>query len=438
MQNFFNNTIRRKSMAASIEFPRFRWFVLAALCISTIATTIEMIAPATVMGIIAKGFGTDLGTTTGTIMGLFPLAVGVSCLIGGALIDRFGFIKVAIVCLILLIASSLLVPVLGKDLGGIALLRILQGIASGPILVIISPAAALWFPRKERAIVSGLQGASVSIGLALGFAIAPAIFQAVSGWQVMMAWLSIVGIIGLILVLIVFAGPKPPVARITGNGSESLSDFKLALRQPVTWVGVLIFICGSWLLQAFNDLTPAYLAIDPPVGVGFGPMKSGQIMSIYMLAYLLCAGLSGFVMNKVFKNNARPVIFIGFVFAGIFCTSIILPFVFSNLPILVICLLLAGVGAFTMPCAVAFITLCYPPYITGKIEGMWQGIGIFGGAIGVFAGAAALRGTGNYHMSIFIITIIAVVGLIISLFMNPSRAFCVNEEGRVVRAPDTK
>lgn len=421
-------------MADTTVFPRFRWFVLAALCISTIATTIQMIAPATVMGIIAKEFGTDLGTTTGTIMGLFPLAVGVSCLIGGALIDRFGFIRIALASMILLIISSLLVPVLGQDLGGIALIRILQGLASGPILVVISPAAALWFPRKERAIVAGLQGMSVSIGFALGFAIAPSIFQAIESWQNMMAWLSIFGFVGLIMVLIVVFGPKPPVTRPKAD-PDTISDFKLALRQPVTWVGVAIFCCGSWLLQAFNDLTPAYLAIDPPVGIGFGPVKAGQIMGIYMLAFLIFAGISGFIMNKVFRNNARPVIFIGFLFAAIFCTSIMFQFVYSNMPVLMICLILAALGAFTMPCAVAFITLSYPPYITGKIEGLWQGLGIFGGAIGVLIGAAALRGTGNYQLSIIILGIVAVVGAIISFFITPSKVFCVNEEGRVVKAP---
>jgi cyanate permease len=252
------------------------------------------------------------------------------------------------------------------------------------------------------------------------------------------AWISILGIIGLILLVIVAFGPKAPYTKLkaTGNIKDKLSDFQLALRQPVTYIGALIFICGSWILQAFNDLSPAFLAVAPPIGVGLGPVLAGTIMVANIFGGMIAAASSGFLMKKVTNMQAKPIIITGFICAAIFTYSISLSFINSHMPALVIILLLAGLNGLTMPCCVAFIALCYPPSITGRIEGIWQGIGIFGGSFGVFAGAAALSATGNYNMSFVIVSAVAIIAVIISLFINPSKAFCVNQEGRVVRSDE--
>jgi hypothetical protein len=66
----------------------------------------------------------------------------------------------------------------------------------------------------------------------------------------------------------------------------------------------------------------------------------------------------------------------------------------------------------------------YPPHITGKIVGMWMGLGIFGSAAGVTCGAIMLRVTGNYHLSIIMVSIMSLIGLIAVLFLNPPSVFC--------------
>ena len=77
---------------------------------------------------------------------------------------------------------------------------------------------------------------------------------------------------------------------------------------------------------------------------------------------------------------------------------------------------------------IAFASKHYPAHIAGKLVGMWMGIGLFGGLAGILAGATALHNTGNYHVSIIIVCIIAIIGLIFAQFLKPPRAFCLADQ----------
>jgi hypothetical protein len=51
--------------------------------------------------------------------------------------------------------------------------------------------------------------------------------------------------------------------------------------------------------------------------------------------------------------------------------------------------------------------------------GLWMGIGLFGGSVGVIAGSVALHHTGNYLASIFLVGGVAFAGLLVSFFLRP-------------------
>ena len=52
-----------------------------------------------------------------------------------------------------------------------------------------------------------------------------------------------------------------------------------------------------------------------------------------------------------------------------------------------------------------------------------MGVGLFGGLGGIIAGATALHKTGNYHASIIIVCIIAIIGLAFAQFLRPPQVF---------------
>ena len=47
------------------NYPAFRWYVLFAVIVATLAQGMILIAPTPLVGEIAKTLGVDLGTTTG-------------------------------------------------------------------------------------------------------------------------------------------------------------------------------------------------------------------------------------------------------------------------------------------------------------------------------------------------------------------------------------
>jgi MFS family permease len=142
------------------------------------------------------------------------------------------------------------------------------------------------------------------------------------------------------------------------------------------------------------------------------------------IASMIGAIATGFVMERVFKGNVRPVIAIGYLMFALFTASIMFPLIQTNTQFLTFSLIIAGFfRAWVVPNAMAFVAMHYPPHITGKIVGMWMGLGIFGSSAGVICGSYALRATGNYHLSIVIVSVMALVGLVGTLFLKPPEVF---------------
>ena len=279
--------------------------------------------------------------------------------------------------------------------------------------------------------MTGVQGAMVTLGVAVGFVATPAAFAALGSWPAAMAWQSIGGLISIALAVVFAFGPKPP--RVTGvEGSSAASDngdFKLAMKQPVSWVGLVVIFMLCWAFQGFNDLTPGYFALEKPVGVGYGPMTAGKLMSWVQVAFIFGSIATGFALEKVFKGNVRPTISVGYVLFAIAALSILFPAVFGTMAVLVVCLGIAGFFlAWVMPNVLAFVAKYYPPHIAGKLVGLWMGVGLFGGTFGILGGATALRQTGNYRASIIIVSVVAVIGLTITQFLKPPQVFRAADE----------
>jgi MFS family permease len=405
-------------------YPKFRWFVLLTMWIVTSTTSLALISPAPLIGEMIKTMPyLSPGAITGMTMGVFNFFVAIAALVGGAILDRLGFIKVYIGGLILIIAGELLIPVIGATFWGMIFIRLLQGFGTGPVMAAAASLAATYFPLKERSIVTGVQGFSVSFGIATGLALVPKLFDMTGSWQSALAWLAPMGIVGLVMTVIVAFGPKPTVVESEEVRLEgpSKGEMKSALSQPVTWFAVACVVSMSWVFQAFNDLTPGYMALDPPVGLGKGPAGAGLLVGAqasYMIGSILC----GFICEKIFKGNPRPVVATGFLLGTIFSLAIKFPFVTGNQTILITALTLAAFFfSFVNPLCMAFIAKNYPQHITGKLGGLAMGIGIFGGTAGVTAGATALHATGLYQMSINIMCGICFIGFLISIGLNPKK-----------------
>jgi len=365
----------------------------------------------------------SLGQVTYVTMFYFNFFVAFAALFGGILLDKFGVIKVYIGGLFLIGVGALMVPFVADFYYGMLLIRLLQGCGTGPVMAAGAAIAATYFPHNERNIAAGAQGFAVSFGVLLGFQYSARIFAATGNWHVSLTWLAPICILGIILSILVAFGPKPPEIEVVHREITSKGELKSALLLPVTWVAIACIVAMSWVYQAFNDLTPNYLSYATPVGLNLGEVKASNIMSFAQIVYMAGSIIGGIITDKVFKGNCRPVLLSGFLIGAIFGFLIKFDFITGNQVFLTGSLALAAFFfSFVNPQALGYIAKNYPTHITGKLGGLAMGIGIFGGAAGVAAGARALHVTGLYQMSINIMVGVCIVGFFIGLFMKSKKS----------------
>jgi len=403
----------------STEKPAFRWVVLIALVLACMTNAVTLIAPAPMIGDLCKALQTEPGAVVGATMGTFNLFGALAAIGGGWLLDRFGFTKVWIGCLALMVIGLVLTPFFGRSILGLSVLRSLQAIGGGPIMASAGKVAAEWFVPEERGTVTGAQGLAMGVGITLGFSIAPAFLMKTGDPMKAMAAVSIVGIIALVLAIVVAFGPNAPEMPQPEVAGAANSDnaFAWAMKQPVTWATLVVVVALGWLFQGYNDIVPGYIAI-PGIGLGMGPMTAGKYMSMVSIALMVGAALSGFIVEKVFGGNAKPVAFLACLFFAIFAFAIKFPAVTGSAA-LVPCLVLAGFFmAMINPVLMAFFAKNYPEHVVGRICGTAQGISMFAGTAGVAAGASALHVTGHYQWPINIVVILGLIGAVAALGMG--------------------
>ncbi|MCL6476941.1 MAG: MFS transporter [Peptococcaceae bacterium] len=409
---------------AEITYPRYRWYVMITFIISVLAQGMMLIAPTPLVGEIAKSLNTDLGVATAVAMLSFTLMVAIGGILGGLIMDRLGIGRTFIISNAIATVGALLMPLFGHSIPGVVILRALQGLGCGPIIASGPRVAAEWFPANERGMYQGVVGAALSLGITIGLMIGPVI-AINAGWLGMNAAFGLLMAVALIMIVIYNFGPKSP-GSLTGMvlREEAGKGIKLVFRLPVFWFTLICVFSLSWVMQAYNDLTPGHIAVPPPAGLDMGPQVAGRIMGLYTLAFMFGSIFSSLVTDKILRGNIKRAVAITFILTAIFCVSVLSPLVNSNVVTLTICLILAGffMGQ-PIPNAMTFISKSYPVHITGTVGGVTMGIGIFGGTFGVAAGSAALHATGMYVVSILIVAALCIVGALSAIGMNPPKIF---------------
>ena len=403
--------------------------ISAALSFINVQITNLSISP--ILPHIAQDLGINIGVATNFMSAFIFSGSFVLLLIGGVICDRYGIFTALIIGLLCAVVPSALMPWIGKNYTGVFYARLVQGLSPGFIFPAMGAIIAIWFPLREKGLATGLMSAAVAAGSCAGTMGGPIVFKMVDTWQQMSAWLSIVGWIDLafIFLLLMLPKPQPPTQQVEAPDEADDNVLKLALFAPLTVLGVLVTFMAAWDFQCLYGLTPTFLSADIPTGAGYGPLVSGYLMiSVTVVSGILGPMVCGLLVDKVFNGNTKQVISLGFI---LMCVSLYLmkfPFVHGSVPLISICLLLAGFGIqFVMPAIYIFIAKSYVHQIVGKMTGLWQGIGSFGGSLGLYLGGLSLRITGNYNMAFTIISLVALVGLILSIFMSRQKTLVVQK-----------
>jgi MFS family permease len=403
-------------MTEETKYSSFRWFVLVTMVISVATSSLSLISPAPIIGDILKANsfpGMNAGGVVLLTMSSFNLFVAIACIGGGFLLDKFGFYKVYIFGVLLICAGEFLVPVIGQTVWGMVFCRMLEGFGTGPVMSAGASIAANYFPYKERPLVNGFTGFSVMTGISVGLNLVPYIAKTTGSWESAMSNIWPIGIVAIILNIVVAFGPKPPVVAETKLPVESKSDLSAAFKLPVTYFLISFVFLMSWIFQAYNDITPNYINLAPPLGLG----KSAGLMTLSTYSFMLAAVITGFVNMKLFKGNIKPHLVITFLLGGLMSLTMLSPGVYGNNGLFIGCLAMTTFFyGFVNPLSMGYVSQKYPQHVTGRLGGIAQGVGIVGGFLGPTVGAAVLAVTNSYTVPIIILGSANIVGFLVALF----------------------
>jgi len=397
-------------------YPRYRWLVLLVGIVGSITFGANLIVLAPILGEVANNLNISLGAAS-NFFSAYVLMGTIVMILGGGVCDKWGITSAIVVGLLCASVPAFLMPWLGHSYGVVLLLRLIQGAATGFIVTTTGPILALWFPPHERGIGGGLITGALSIGCDLGVVLSPVICQATGSWQTTVALFSSIGWAGIAMALI-FTRKTPHAVLVIGSTVKgekgSMKDFFLS---PVTLVATFIVFFGNFMLQPLLNLVPAYFASDVPVGLGFGAIVSGKLSLAVTVVGIFATFAGGVFHDKVAKGDARLPIVVGFLLTGIFAYALLVPFIYSSMNLLVICLILAGWGGmFIYPSANAYVVNNFPPAIAGRMIGLCFGLGGFGGVAGLYFGGLSVAKLGSFQMAITLISMAAGAGVITGFF----------------------
>lgn len=417
----------KKNASELVQYPAYRWLMLAAAILTMLCAMMITMSFAPLVEIIAKDIGVDLGTASFGFMGmnLFSTAVGV--MLAGFLIDRIGLSRVMIGGLILMLAANTALPVIGHSYAAVVLIRILEALGCAPALIIIEPTVSFWFPNKEKGLALGLNGLSILGPVGTGM-LGPRLVMSASSWQMGMLYFSVVLLVATIFIVIVNIGARhhlpPTMTKKEEHSNMTKQDFmRTVLRSPAFWLGLCVMAFSTWANQSFNNLSPAFLAVDPPVGAGYGAEAAGRFSAGTWIGMIGGFFLSGFIIDKVCRGRTAPLVIFGFLANLILYTGILFQAVNGSPAILTVWLMMAGItNPFTAVGNQCFAVRTFSPEVIGKVAAIWICVSNFAGSIGVMTASLALKSTGNYHLAFAVIAGASILGLAAAIISREKRA----------------
>ena len=410
-------------MSKEQSYPGFRWLVLALASLAFISMQMINLSVAPLVPVIAPSLNTDPGTATNVLMTSFLFSGCLMWIVGGGYIcDRFGVFATLMAGFLCLAVPASLMPWIGNSTPGVFWARIVEGFSSGFMFPAMPAIVNILFPTHQKGVANGLMNSSVAVGSSAGVFLGPLVRDAVGGeWKTMSAVLSIFVWACLIFCVILFFAfnsklPRHEAPRTDVSGEMAYSK---ALFSPFTMVGIVMFFLSAWTMQCLYSLTGGYLAAGRPLGAGYGAMTAGQLMlGVTLLAGVTGPIIGGFLLDKTFHGNAKPVMLIGYVLMCIFVFALMSPRLTGNAMLLELDLILAGFGVmFAFPMVYYMIASSYPPQIVGKMSGLWGGIGSFGGVVGLYIAGLSIKSQNSYSTTLSLQSLVALAGFVLTFVL---------------------
>jgi len=265
----------------------FRWTICALLFAATTINYIDR----QVLGILAPTLQKDLGWSEvdyAKIVSYFSLAYGIGLLGMGRLLDRIG-VRRGLAGSIVAWSLAAMSHAVASTVTGFSVARAALGISEAGNFPGAVKAVAEWFPKKERALATGIFNAGSNVGAVLTPILVPWI-ALTWGWRWAFIATGALGFVWLLAWLAIYREPERH-PRVSPSELAHIRSDPAERTEPVRWLGLLAkrqtwaFVAGKamtdpiWLFYLF--WLPKFL--DSGYGIKLGALALPLIV-IYVVA----------------------------------------------------------------------------------------------------------------------------------------------------------
>ncbi len=386
----------------------YRWTICALLFLATTINYIDR----QVLGILAPVLQKEIGwdeVDYGYIVTAFQAAYGLGLIFVGRLIDRYGT-RLGFAVSIVVWSIAAMGHAAAKTAFGFGTARFALGLGESGNFPASIKAVAEWFPRKERALATGIFNSGANIGAVAAPAVVPWL-TLTYGWQAAFILTGLLGFIWLGFWWWLYEKPEQEKRLTSRELSYILSDpaeptvTQVPWRQMVRFRETWAFVIGKFLTDPiwwfYLYWLPKFL--NSKYGLTLDQLGLPLIV-IYMMTTVGSIGggwLSSFLIKRGWViNRARKSVML-------LCALCIVPIVFAaSVSDLWVAVLLIGLAAASHQgwSANLFTTVSdmFPKNAVGSIVGIGGLAGSVGGMLLSTAAGYVLELTGSY-LPLFII-----------------------------------
>jgi ACS family hexuronate transporter-like MFS transporter len=240
-------------MTEEKKFSNYRWTVCALIFFATTVNYLDR----QVIGILKPLLESDLGIGEkqySHIIMAFQLLYGFGMVIAGRLIDKFGT-KIGYGLSVILWSIAAMGHALAKGVIGFGFWRGFLGISEAGNFPAAIKSIAEWFPKKERALATGIFNSGTNVGAIVAPLAIPAIIVA-WGWQAAFIITGAIGFIWVVLWFIFYEVPERHKKVSEGELAYIHSDVdeQSETKEKVSWLKLLKYR-QTWLFFIGKGLT---------------------------------------------------------------------------------------------------------------------------------------------------------------------------------------
>ena len=289
----------------------YRWIIVTLLFIGTVINYLDR----QIIGLLKPILEVEFNWTEtdfGKIMSAFSFAYAIGLLLSGRFIDKVGT-KVGYSVSVVVWSLAGMFHAVARSVMGFGIARLSLGLGEAGNFPAAMKAVAEWFPKKERALATGIFNSGTAIGVVVALILVPVILQNF-GWHEVFWITGALGFVWLVFWLLLYDIPQKQkrlsaeeLAYIESDQEDTVGQVESTktiswnklFSFPQTWAFVtgkffidpifwfFLFWLPSYFSSTFNlDMTK----ISPELMIIYGATTVGSIGGGFMSSLLIKKG----------------------------------------------------------------------------------------------------------------------------------------------------